>query len=265
MKIEAIITSVNYSDFLSHSLPETLQHVDNVVVVTSREDKKTKDLCNFYGVNCVETEVFFEHQDKFNKGRGINLGLAHLRHDDWLLHLDADTMLPHRFRYMLTQAGLDKENIYGVDRLNTKSHQNYQDAKTYLTPQWKHGCLINAHAGFDLGARLKHGDYGYCPIGYFQLWHSSQKRRYPTAQGSAEHTDVLFATQWARKNRILLPDLFVYHLESEEVPMGTNWEGRKTKHFGPCCPCHKRPKHHECHCHCHHHRHHPHPKPYCPK
>lgn len=232
MKIEAVIVSHNYSDFLQHTLPEALQHIDHIVVVTTPGDKKTRALCSHYSVDCIDTEVFFENGDKFNKGRGVNLGLSHLRHDDWLLHLDADILLPHRFRDMVWRAKLDKSNIYGADRLNVKNYETYIKNQSKLRPQFQHKCLINPVSDFNVGSRLVHNEYGYCPIGYFQLWHSSANRKYPINQGSAEHTDVLFAVQWARKNRILLPEIFVTHLESESAPMGANWRGRQTKPFG---------------------------------
>jgi hypothetical protein len=44
---------------------------------------------------------------------------------------------------------------------------------------------------------------------------------------------MLFAVQWARQHRQLLPELFAVHLESERVAMGANWKGRTTRPFGP--------------------------------
>lgn len=258
MKIEMVVTCVRYQDFLAHSLPENLKHVDNIVVVTDHDDKETKDLCNLHSVQCLQTDVFYEHGAPFNKGRGINLGLAHLHWDGWIIHCDADTVLPDRFRHVLRHTKLNPEIIYGADRLGTKTYQNWIDAKPWLTPQYKHGCLVTPHHGFQLQSRLSHGDYGYCPIGFFQMWHSSTKRKYPVSQGSSEHSDVLHAVQWPRDKRQLIPNLFVYHLESENAPMGANWEGRKTKPFGPNLDC----KHHKHHHHKpyepHHHKHHHH-------
>lgn len=239
MKIEAVITCVNYSDFLEHTLPDNLQHLDRLVVVTHPSDKGTQRLCSKYGVDCIETEVMHDEGDKFNKGRAINLGLSNLRHEGWLLHLDADILLPHRFRNMLRHAKLDEKNLYGADRLNTVSYDQWDKHKHRIVPQHQWRFLVNPISEFPIGARLIHQEYGYCPLGYFQLWHSSKKRQYPIIGGSAEHSDVLFSIQWPRPERVLLPEFFVYHLESEgTAPMGANWNGRKTKHFG----CHK-PKH----------------------
>ena len=234
MKLESIIVCKDYGDFLEHTLPENMQHFDRMVVVTHPSDNRTKTLCNRYGIDCIETEEFHRDGDLFNKGRVINQGLSHLRHDGWLLHMDADVLLPHGFRNLLENAQLDKRNIYGADRLNTTSYDHWQNNKHHTKPahQWRY--MVTAPKEFNLGARLLHQEYGYCPIGYFQLWHSSAGKKYPIVNGSAEHGDVLFAIQWKRENRVLLPEIIVYHLESDgDAPMGANWKGRKTPEFKP--------------------------------
>ena len=48
--------------------------------------------------------------------------------------------------------------------------------------------------------------------------------------GIMEHTDVLFAIQWPRGRRHLLPEGFCIHLESS-AEFGANWHGRKTPPF----------------------------------
>lgn len=233
MKIEAVIVCKDYADFLACSLPENIHHLDRIVVVTSPCDWDTRNLCNKLGVDCLDTDVFNDYGDKFNKARAINLGLSHLRHDEWLLQLDADIVLPPRFRDMLNHARLQETKIYGADRLNVVGHEAWLDLKASGLTQFQWRYLVSPPSGLSLGSRLMHMEYGYCPIGYFQLWHARQNRKYPINAGSAEHSDVLFATQWDRPRRVLLPELFVYHLESEPAPMGTNWGGRKTAPFTP--------------------------------
>lgn len=254
MKIEAVIVCKDYSDFLEHTLPENVQHLDRVVVVTHPDDKKTQDLCRRYGVDVLPTTVMHHGGDHFNKGRAINLGLQHLKHDGWLLHLDADILLPHRFKAMLAHAHLEEKGLYGADRLNCVTHDHWQEHRHKTVPQHQYRFMVTPNHEFPLGSRLLHQEYGFCPIGYFQLWHSKMHRQYPVTCGSAEHSDVLFAVQWARPDRHLLPEFFVYHLESEITRMGANWHGRKTAPFRPrpCPHCHK---HHNPHCHA--------PRPYC--
>lgn len=233
MKIEAVVVCKDYADFLAHTLPHNLDFLDRVVVVTHPDDWATRNLCNKIGVECIDTTVFHDYGDKFNKGRAINLGLSHLRHSDWLIHMDADIVLPQRFRDLLQHARLNPKCLYGADRLNITSFEKWQEYKANPHQQFSWRYLVNPPAGLPLGSRLLHMEYGYCPIGYFQLWHKSVNRKYPIIAGSAEHSDVLFSVQWERGNRILLPEFYVYHLESEKSDMGANWGGRKTKPFGP--------------------------------
>jgi hypothetical protein len=234
-KLEAITVCVNYADFLAETLPINMQFFDRFVVVTTPEDKATQALCQKYSVPCVVTDCPTEQGQAFNKGKAINLGLGHLNADAWMLHLDADIVLPHNFRTLLQHARLEKDCIYGADRLNIYGWQAWQDYK-------KTGHISHAYRylvmppPFELGARLLHQEFGYTPIGYFQLWNGS--RHYPTHQGNAEHTDVLFALQWPRTKRVLLPEVFCVHLDSNNEPtkMGQNWNGRQSPPFGPYKP-----------------------------
>ena len=260
MRIEAVICCHNYSDFLAHTLPDNIQHLDRCVVVTHPDDKKTIGLCNKFGVDCVETTVMHDDGDKWNKGRCINLGLGHFRGLDWMLHLDADILLPHRFRDLLHRAKLDPKNIYGADRMNVYGYEHFLAHKHKLIPHYSDRYFVQPPKEFPIGARIIHYEHGYTPIGYFQLWHKSAGRKYPIHQGNAEHTDLLFAVQWPRSNRILLPEVLVAHLDSlpGPAPMGANWNGRTTPIFGPeGCKDHRGHNRH-------HHHHHHHHKPYKP-
>jgi hypothetical protein len=255
VKIEAVIVCKDYSDFLEHTLPQNIQYLDRIVVVTHPDDKATMGLCKKFSVDCVHTTAMHIHGNDFNKGRCINIGLGHLTGHDWIMHLDADILLPHNFRNVLMRSHLKKENIYGCDRVNVRGFEHWQKHKHKTVPNYASGYFIEPPAEFPFGARIIHHEHGYTPIGFFQLWHASVGRKYPIHQGNAEHTDVLFAIQWPRENRELLPEIIVYHLESEHCEMGKNWKGRKTKPFG---------HHHEHHEHHHHHHKHHHHHGYKP-
>jgi hypothetical protein len=265
--LEGVTVSVNYADFLDETLTANLDHFDEFCVVTAHDDRATQAVCDRHGVICVKTDVHREllgpggGLDRFNKGLMINLGLAHLRHRGWLLHLDADIVLPDRLRFMLNKSRLDDDCLYGADRVNVIGRENWEAIKQsgHLARQYQYRYLVGpaVHAlvvppsggncrrrppkggttsdrttGLRLGSRLIHNEYGYCPIGCFQLWHSRHVgRRYHFSQGSAEHSDVLFALQWPAAKRVLLPGVFVYHLESESAKIGANWQGRTTKGF----------------------------------
>ncbi len=258
MKIECVIVCKDYSDFLEHTLPENIQQVDDIVVVTTPEDTKTHKVCAKYSVQCIQTSCFTDNGDTFNKARAINLGISNLKRNDWLLHIDADIVLCKDFRRLLMKAHLDTKNIYGADRMNVYGYESWMKLKPLLDNHWNarwfadpgfcHQKDATKDIDMRLGARIIHNEHGYLPIGFFQLWHTSAGKGYNHRLGEAAGSDIVFPAQWPRNRRILLPDVTVYHLDSEETHgIGTNWKGRKSKPFGPS------EKHNHCGCGYHHH------------
>ena len=238
MYLEGIIICVNYSDFLAHTLPHNRNHFDNLIVVTDTRDEKTKELCEFYNVKCIQTDIFYENGDSFNKGAAINYGLSHLENKEWVIHLDADIYLPPLTRNILENLPLESHKIYGADRLMCPSYEKWIEFLN--NPQKIQEGWVYIHLdSFPIGVRLaeynnKNG--GYEPIGYFQLWNpkGSGVFNYPTQHDYCDRTDVLQCKKFARQNRELLPEIVVIHLESEGLSvdsMGKNWKGRKTKLF----------------------------------
>jgi glycosyltransferase involved in cell wall biosynthesis len=238
-RIEVIVVCLNYSDFLAETLPFNLPHVDRLVVVTSHSDDKTRAVCQKWSVECVVTDAFHEKGEDFNKGAAINIGIQSLRQQGWILHLDADVVLPLQFRNMLDKSALQRDTIYGAERANVPNYRRWQHLKSnyHICPQFSYRYMVATDPDLPIGANLVHKQYGYCPIGYFQLWHSAYMHqhdlRYPDTEGSAENMDVQWSLRWPRRNRLLLPTVRVYHLESEQVGMGANWNGRRTKPFEP--------------------------------
>ena len=245
MKIEAIITCVDYADFLAETLPHNLPHFDRVLVITSPGDVETQELCRRLSTPYMATDTFFHDGASFNKARGIDFGIGYARWNDWLCHLDADTYLPPMTRRWLeirNDAGaMDKEAIYGFDRVECVGWDNW---KAYLaTGSTGHDYMcrvpVPGARKFPLLDRIAIKDYGaYCPIGFGQIWSGSTGRRYPIAKGDAEHTDVLHAIQWAPNKRHLIPEIIGVHLQPAPVALGTNWKGRKSPRFaaGPLQP-----------------------------
>jgi hypothetical protein len=237
MYIEAVTVCVHYSDFLAHSLPLNKVHFDHYVVITSRDDVETQRLCMHHNVECLITDRFTEGGQFFNKAKGINEGLLYQSKRDWMVHIDADIVLPAQFRSIVEKMDLDKNGIYGCDRLMCPDFQswiNHVKKPKSIYDKW---IYIHLDA-FPVASRV--ADYngnGYAPIGFFQMWHpqTSQKLIYPEEHGAADRTDMMFSKQWPRKYRHLLPELVVVHLDSENATvkqMGKNWLGRKTIPFG---------------------------------
>src|ERR1700735_3253141 len=127
MEIEATIVSIGYGDFLRETLPHNLAQLDHVSVVTCPEDRLTQDVCRRWNVKCLLSNVHKrDAESPFNKSRAINHGLNHLKKRDWLLHIDSDIVLPIRFRQILANAELKKNCIYGADRVNCPSWEEWQ-------------------------------------------------------------------------------------------------------------------------------------------
>ncbi len=238
-RLEAVVVCVNYGDFLNETLPLNLPHIDRLVVVTTLNDQVTRAVCRKWSVECVTTDVFTEKGDCFNKGAAINVGLASLRQKGWLLHMDADIALPITFRNMLDKSALRDDCIYGCERACVCGWDQWQKIKAdWLNqPQYCQKYFVMTPAETPISPNIVHKHLGFVPIGFFQLWHSKfmqyNEIRYPETESNAENMDVQFAIKWPRQNRLLLPTIRVYHIESESGPMGINWNGRKSKPFTP--------------------------------
>jgi len=269
MKIEAVSVCLNYDDFLEQTIRVNQSLFDDWVVVTSQSDTATIAVCTRYGVRTAFCP-YFQCGEKFAKSLAINIGLAHLRLEDWVVHLDADTALPRNARKHLANVELDTSCIYGIDRVDCPSFADWQSYLANPNPYEKH-YFYHGPRDWPLGSRVGHFDYGgYAPIGFFQLWNrASGITRYPSVQGwDAEHTDMLHALQWPRSKRVLIPEITAIHLSTGGKDWGVNWHGRKSPRFqitpslagdGECPrprpdPPHPHPPH----------PHLPHPGPYCP-
>jgi hypothetical protein len=234
MKIEAVTVCVDYADFLAWFLLWNKRHFDHLVVVTSSADKATQNLCACHHVQCVVTDAFFDGGQAFNKGAGINAGLKALAKTDWICHIDADIILPPRAREMIeARANVDRSAIYGIDRIMCRSFTDWLDF--VADPELQHAdeVYVNASA-FTFGSRVaKTNADGYLPIGFFQLWNAatSEVTTYPEGHGTAARGDMIFARQWQRQQRVLIPEIVAIHLESETGANGANWRGRRTQPF----------------------------------
>ncbi len=243
MNIEAVTVCVGYDDLLQTVAPYNIPHLDRWLIVTHPKDEKTREVCRRFSLECLLTEEGGDGSDgDFKKGRMIERSLQHLSADGWRLHLDADIVLPNRFTHLLESADLKKETVYGVDRIMVRSYEDWVKLQNsgFLTAPHDYHCRVNIPDGYSIGTRWATLHTGWCPIGFFQLWHSSTDewrgvriKPYPQNHNTACRTDVQHSLQWDRKKRELIPEFLVVHLESEQCPKGTNWNGRKTKRFGP--------------------------------
>lgn len=239
--IEAVTVCVGYGDFLAAVAPHNRPLLDRWVVVTTPADHETREACRSYSIECVTTD---EHtrDGAFSKGRMIDRGYSMLDGSGWLLHLDADIALPADLHQVLDDAHLDPACIHGGDRLNVVGYDQWRRAAERGLWSRPNVWSVDPSRG-PVGSRVANVGHGYTPIGYFQLWHGSAAnwrsfcgRRYPYRHGTAARTDVQHALQWDRRDRVLIPELLVWHLDSGPSGpsgMGANWAGRTTPRFGP--------------------------------
>jgi hypothetical protein len=233
--LECVVVCDRYHDFLAQTLPHNKFLFNKLVVVTSPEDLKTRRICEFHHVECLQTDSLRSRWKEFCKADGINEGLAKLSQSDWVVHMDADIYLPPQTRILLERANLDPAMIYGIDRFNITGYEVWDEFNAM--PKLQHECDAWVHMNaFPIGTRVMHRHSGgYVPIGFFQMWHPSTSgvADYPSNHKDAGRTDMLHALRWPRSLRGFIPEVIGYHLESTDAKMSANWNGRTTAHFGP--------------------------------
>ena len=210
--ITFICVCVNYSDYLQETLKHNSLIFDNIFIVTTPSDDKTKEIINQYpNIKYIETDIFYKDGCPFNKGAGLNLGLQNIEKKDWLLIGDADCIYPNSLQNLTTD--LDKNCLYGMRREIVNSPEVLDDI---LTGKYKPK------------PRLEKAMH-YTP-GYFQLFNMSAEKflnksinypEFPTAQ----RVDRWFAKyNFAHNERKIIDNEFVIHLG----PTIINWSGRKS-------------------------------------
>ena len=111
-KLDVIIVSVNYNDFLLVSLENNERIFENITVVTSSSDFLCQKICRKFGVNCIVTDVMYENGAVFNKGKAINEGIKSISDPDYILLLDADILVMED----IDIEALDEKTLYTSDR-----------------------------------------------------------------------------------------------------------------------------------------------------
>jgi len=114
--LQAVVPCVNMPGELQCTLPNYCYIFDQVYVVTTPADEKTKAICNslqaYYGnVVTVETDAFYRKNAKFNRGLALNEGFARIEAPQWICCLDVDTLVSPEMRNV-DLAALIKTDIY---------------------------------------------------------------------------------------------------------------------------------------------------------
>lgn len=202
-RLDVVIVSVNYNDFLLASLSRNYKQFGNITIVTSSEDLMCQKICDKFGVNCVVTDIMYEDGAKFNKGKAINAGINSLVEPSWILLLDADIIVEGIIDTNL----LDGNTLYTADRYLC---EEYNKLKLYQNGEIE----ISSIGQFEPNRGL----------GFFQLFHSSKENKYPETSDDAAWSDLMFRDKFTSRKKI----------ENSVIHLGrayANWEGRATDRF----------------------------------
>jgi hypothetical protein len=223
---EAVTTCVGFDDLLNITLEANMPHFDNFIVVGKGSDRLTRLCCEKHNATFVESHLFSHNGRNFNKGAAINQGFGHFQFHGWRMVLDVDILCPSSMRRLLAAYPMDPSCLYHADRVDAIGWDEINRARYGHCPQSHHN-VIQSHSHRPIRERFVHPLYGFIPIGYFQLWHAEQQKSYPHGLGTAAHDDVLFAAQWPREKRVLLPNVIVHHLCTRQPQFMENWDGHR--------------------------------------
>jgi hypothetical protein len=185
-RLDVVIVSVNYNDLLLVSLQHNSKIFENITIVTSSDDILCQKICQKFGVNCVITDVMYEDNAIFNKGKAINEGIKSLKNPDFVLLIDADIIVKEKININ----ELNKNVLYSSDRWICKSYNLYN--------QWQERNLNIEKIG------RNEGDKG---IGFFQLFNISnsnidREKPYPEMSNNAAWSDLVFRDKFLIRNKI---------------------------------------------------------------
>ncbi len=198
--MRAVIACVNFDDYLAVSLPAWQQVLGPDVdlwVVTAPEDDGTKAVAAGYGVQVLDTNVWYANGAAFNLAAGFNDAFVGVRHGERCLALDAD-VLP--VGVMPSASAIAAHTIYGVRRY---------DGDAVLAPP------ANPRYIEERGR----GDSPEACAGYFQLFRYDAARSFGSYPTAATY-DYEFAFSFP--HGVTLEGLTVTHLGERH----RNWEGR---------------------------------------
>jgi hypothetical protein len=199
MNVIGLTISINYGDYLGVTLKHNRSLFDRYYIGTIKQDTVTIDVAKQY-----DTEVLYYDElltlngSKFNKSGIMHQMqiMAHTKHQHhWMLVHDSDCLI-HLDKTEIE----DDSKLYGVNRINFPTFEDYKSNKSYRYYQHGHGYFqlyFQKNYIYDYWSL----DCGFCDVGFKSLW----KKNYQCLQNSA-----------------------VEHLG----PAFVNWQGRKTPTWG---------------------------------
>lgn len=206
-RIDVVIVSVNYNDFLLITLEQNIKIFDNITVVTSESDEICKKICDKFGVKCIQTNIMYENGDKFNKGKAINTGIKSIENPQLILILDADILVGNK----IDSTEIESDTIYTSGRTILESYPQYL--------RWKEDGTIKARVESNRG------------LGFFHLFDLDSRNvnkscPYPENYPNADGSDLIFRNsfKYRKDANIQATHLGVAY---------KNWKGRRSESFIP--------------------------------
>lgn len=180
MRIDCIIQSFGYTDFLEITLPRNKGFFDSVTVWTKTGDEATKAVCAREGVRCVETDLFTKNGSKFNRGAAFNAAFREIVQEyankggypQWCCILDSDIVLPPNFRAQFESSNPDSECFYGARRYNVETIDQWEKIKNWDQSELDKLVLFRGYGYSYLS--LHH----FCSSTFLSLWHQTRGNPY---------------------------------------------------------------------------------------
>ena len=212
--LTAVTVCVNYSDYLAEVVDRNRVHFDEWIIVTCPSDESTARLCREKGLTCIVSDVTGPAGEAFDsaysKHRLVNEGLCALHDRSWVLIIDADVLLPFRFRERLHAQDLYPRAVYGMT--------GRRMCVTWLQYSWRQR----------VEPWVENLEYHPNILGYFQLFSMTQPHKaYPIDRITPiVHDDIAFQYLFKAALRRRLPFNCIH-----VGPPQHNWAGRDSAEF----------------------------------
>ena len=202
--MRAILVCVDYSDYLAITMPYNRHHFEDVLIVTSLNDEKTRELAQKQDCQVYSTDSFYDDGAQFNKWKALEQGLDAFGRQGWLCIMDADVLWPK---------SINQEYIEG--NLYTPFRRMMTDLSQPIPQESEWNKLPRHHVTTEWS-------------GFTQIFHANDRAlgQAPWHQTNWKHAggaDSFFQAQW-RADRKIRPNWECLHLGEA----GRNWCGRVT-------------------------------------
>lgn len=207
--MRAIIVCVDYSDLLEITLERNIHHFDEVMIVTSNKDLKTRAMISNSGkTRLFVTDLFYENGAVFNKWLALEAGLDLFGRWGWICLMDADVIWPkviRNFHPMIGRLYSPLRRMYNPIKLPVPKEEDWKNYPIHRN--------IHEFAGYTQIFHAEDRVLGEPP------WHE-------VCWKHAGGADSFFQRKWIEYNKIR-PNFEVLHLGEA----GKNWFGRATPYL----------------------------------